>query len=110
MRGSFTSISTMHRFLLPKCPHLEESLRNESNVEEEMPGVSDVDFEEEECRGKGGQPSTTTEGANHDASSIGDISMNAQVGPRRPILQKHPTRMFGVQQRFYVIIDDCELK
>ena len=82
-----------------------------SNIEEEeMPGVSDVDFEEEEHRGQGGQPSTTTEGANHDASSIGDISMNAQVGPRRPILQKYPARMFGVQQRSYLIIDDCELK
>ena len=75
-----------------------------------MPGVSDVDFEEEERRGQGGQPSTATEGANHGASSIGDISMNAQVGSRRPILQKYPPRMFGVQQRFYVIIDDCELK
>ena len=38
-----------------------------------MPGVSDVDFEEEERRGQGGQPSTATEGANHGASSIGDI-------------------------------------
>ena len=97
--------------MLPKCPRLEESLRNESNVEEEeMPGVSDMDFEEEERRGQGGQPSNATEGANHGASSIGDISMNAQVGPRRPILQKYPPRIFGIQQRFYVIIDDCELK
>ena len=68
-----------------------------TDVEErEMPGVSDVDFEKEERRGQGGQPSTTTEGANHGASSIGDISMNAQVGPTRPILQKYTTRMFGV--------------
>ena len=88
----------MHRFLLPKYLRLEESLRNESNVEErEMPGVSDVDFEKEERRGQGGQPFTATEGANHGASSIGDISMNAQVGPRRPILQKYPPSMFGVQ-------------
>ena len=35
---------TMHRFLLLKCPRLEERLRNESDVEEEeMPGVSGVD-------------------------------------------------------------------
>ena len=86
-------------------------MRNESNVEEEeMPGVSGVDFEEEERRGQGGQPSTATEGAKHGASRIGDISMNAQVGPRRPILQKYPPCMFGVQQSFFVIIDDCELK
>ena len=45
MRGSFKLTSTMHRFLLPKCPRLEERLRNESDVEEEeMPGVSGVDF------------------------------------------------------------------
>ena len=61
-------------------------MRNESNVEEEeMPGVSDMDFEEEERRGQGGQPSNATEGANHGASSIGDKSMNAQVCLRRPI-------------------------
>ena len=36
-------------------------MRNDSNVEEEeMPGVSDVDFEEEERCGQGGQPSTAT--------------------------------------------------
>ena len=92
MRGSFKLPSTMHRFLLPKCPHLEESLRNESNVEEEMPGVSDVDFEEEECRGKGGQPSTTTEGANHGASSISGISMNAQDGSTSHVWS--PTKEF----------------
>ena len=69
----------MHRFLLPKCPCLEERLRNKSDVEEEeMPGVSDVDFEKEERRGQGGQPSTATEDANHCASGIGDISMNTQ--------------------------------
>ena len=44
------------------------------------------------------QHSTTTEGANHDAISISDISMNAQNGPRRSKLQKYPPRMFGVQQ------------
>ena len=46
MRGSFKLTSTMHRFLLPKCPCLEEPLRNKSDVEEEeeMPGVSGVDF------------------------------------------------------------------
>ena len=69
-----------------------------------------MDFEEEERCGKGGQPSTTTVGANHGASSIGDITMNTQLGPRRPILQKYPTCMFGLQQRRYVIIDDCEPK
>ena len=42
-----------------------------------MPGVSGVDFLEEERCGQGGQPSTTTVGAN----SISDISMNAQDGP-----------------------------
>ena len=90
----------MHRFLLPKCPCLEERLRNKSDVEEEeMPGVSDMDFEEEERRGQGGQPSNATEGANHGASSISDISMNAQDGPKR--LQKYPPRMFGVQQRTF---------
>ena len=45
MRGSFKLTSTMHRFLLPKCPRLEERLRNDSDAEEkEMPGVSGVDF------------------------------------------------------------------
>src|SRR4029434_5143799 len=87
----------MHRFLLPKCPCLEERLRNKSDVEEEeeMPGVS-----EERC-GQGGQPSTTTEGANHGASSISDIGMNAQDGPRRPKLRKYPPCMFGVQRRSF---------
>ena len=41
--GSFKF--TMHRFLLPKWPCLEERLRNKIDVEEEeMPGVSGVDF------------------------------------------------------------------
>ena len=35
MLGSFELTSTMHRFLLPKCPRLEDSLRNESDVEED---------------------------------------------------------------------------
>ena len=78
----------MHRFLQPKCRCLEERLRNKSDVEEEkMPGVSGVDFLGEERCGQGGQPSTTTVGAN----SISDISMNAQDGPRRPKLQKIST-------------------
>src|SRR4029434_5209972 len=51
--------------------------------------------------GQGGQPSTTTEGANHGASSISGISMNAQDGLRRPKLQKYPPCMFGVQQRSF---------
>src|SRR4029434_7483013 len=92
----------MHRFLLPKGPCLEERLRKKSDVEvKEMPGVSGVDFYGEERCGQGGQPSTTTEGANHGASSISDISMNAQDGPRRPKLQKYPPCMFGVQQRSF---------
>ena len=35
-------------------------------------------------------PPLLREGANHGASSISDISMNAQDGPRRPKLQKYP--------------------
>ena len=72
----------MHRFLLRKCPCLEEPLRNKSDVEEEeeMPGVS---------------------GVYHGASSISVVSMNAQNGPRRPKLQKFPPCMFGVQQRSF---------
>ena len=41
-----------------------------------------------------------TEGANHGASSISDISMNAQDGPRRPKLQKYPPCMFGPTKEF----------
>ena len=45
MLGSFELTSTMHRFLLPQFPRLEERLRNDSDAEEkEMPGVSGVDF------------------------------------------------------------------
>ena len=43
--GSFELTSTMHQFLLPQFPRLEERLRNDSDAEEkEMPGVSGVDF------------------------------------------------------------------
>src|SRR4029434_6224509 len=89
----------MDRFLIPKIPRVEESCDVEE--EEEMQGVSESDLEEEERRGQRAQPYTSTEGASHGASSISDISMNAQDGPRRPKLPKYPPRMFGVQQRSF---------
>ena len=65
----------MDRFLIRKIPRVEESV--DVQEEEEMQGVSDSDLDEEERLGQRCQPSTSTGCASHDASTLGDLSMNA---------------------------------
>ena len=75
----------MDRYLIRKIPRVEEDVQEGEKMEEVVD--SDSDVEEEERPGPS-QPFTSTEGAaSHDASTLGDLSMNAQDGPKRPILQ-----------------------
>ena len=87
--------------MIRKNPRVEGDVQEEEKRQEV---VDDSDVEqEEESPGPSSQPFTSTEGAaaSHDASTLGDLSMNAQDGPKIPTLHKYPTRMFGVQQRSF---------
>ncbi len=91
----------MDRFLLPKCPQVEtetrERIKSNECVEDEQKNedVSECFDQRERC-----QPSiSSTDDAG--VASIDDISQNPQDVPRRSILQKYPSRLFGTQQRSF---------